>query len=221
MNHDLLLELPTLSRLCAISEQVIAAWHTHEPQLVDWPTTERLLDEIIAADPSGPRAPIWERLTRRLQLINAYQWHEEDRSRLCGADDSALGAVKRSIDASNRRRVQTIDALDTHLVEVIARAGVTSDQALLHSETPGSIIDRLTVLALKRYHLAEAAGVPAGTAAAMQARHAMVAEQFEDLAGCLVRLFAEISSGKVRLKLYRQVKIYRDETTGGLRDDLI
>ena len=228
-------DLPVLPRLRAICEQVIAAWHVQSPAPEDWPAVERLLAPPAGAGAAPGREPRWEALTRRLQWINTFQWHEEDRSRAHGAGDAVLGAVKRSIDASNRRRVQTIDALDAHLFELVAGAGLASDDAPLHSETPASIIDRLTVLALKRFHLAEdlAAFAPADAgrdvsaraadsdpAAAAESRLAMVHEQFEDLAGCLARLLDDIRAGRVRLKLYRQVKIYRDEATGRLRNDV-
>lgn len=208
------LALPDPARLRAIIDQVIAGWHTHEAQLVDWPAAERLLPFAPAGPPNA-----WEPLAWRLQLVNTYQWHEEDRSRAHDAGDAVLAAVKRSIDASNRRRVQTIDALDLHLVEVSVHLGTPSATAALNSETPGSIIDRLTVLALKRYHLAEAlAG--GGDAASLQPRLDTVTEQFDDLADCLARLLDDIAQGRVRLKLYRQVKVYADRSAGGLRSDL-
>jgi len=213
-DHGLNLDsLPQLPRLQEIIDRVIDAWHARERTLVDWETTERVL--------AGPTEPEWERLAWRLQLINAFQWHEEDRSRVHDANDAVLAAVKRSIDASNARRVQTIDALDVHLVDAAAMDAVPAPDALLHSETPGSIIDRLTVLALKRYHVAEAlaAGDPADRPA-MQARLATLDEQYADLASCLDRLFSDVRSGRVRLKLYRQVKVYRDPVSGRLRADV-
>lgn len=212
--------LPDLARLRAIIDEVIAAWHEHEPAIVDWPAAETLVACPLAADTAG-----WAPLVWRLQLVNTFQWHEEDRSRAHDAGDAVLAAVKRSIDASNRRRVQTIDALDAHLVAAASVLDVARPDAQLHSETPGSIIDRLTVLALKRFHLAEAleaarAADDAGTARAMQRRLATVSEQFGDLAGCLERLLADVTTGRVRLKLYRQVKVYRDAETGTLRSDV-
>jgi len=204
---------PELPRLQEIIARVIDAWHARERTLVDWEAAERALP--------GPAEPEWERLVWRLQLINTFQWHEEDRSRAHDAGDAVLAAVTRSIDASNRRRVVTIDQLDVHLVDAATVMGVTAPDAPLHSESPGSIIDRLTVLALKRYHVAEAlaAGDP-GDRPAMKARLDTLDEQSADLAGCLERLFAEVRAGRVRLKLYRQVKVYRDPATGRLRADV-
>ena len=205
--------LPDPDRLRAIITDVIDAWHAHEADLADWEAAERLL--------AGPEDPEWERLAWRLQLINTFQWHEEDRSRAHGAGDAVLAAVKRSIDASNRRRVQTIDALDVHLVHAATEAGVNAPGGVLHSETPGSIIDRLGVLGLKRYHVAEAvAACDPADRPAMQARLDTLEEQVSDLMDCLERLLADILAGRVRLKLYRQVKVYRDPATGRLRADV-
>lgn len=205
--------LPSLPRLRDLIATVIQTWHDQEDRCTDWDTTDGLI--------TGPATPEWERLAWRLQLINTFQWHEEDKSRAHGVGDETLGAVKRSIDASNRRRVQTIDELDVHLVTVATEAGVNPLDGALHSETPGSIIDRLTILALKRYHVAAAlAECEAADQPAMQARLDTMEEQFEDLAGCLDRLLGEILAGRVRLKLYRQVKVYRDPETGKLRADV-
>jgi hypothetical protein len=205
--------LPAVPRLRAIIDEVVGLWHAHEADLADWPAAERTLP--------APAEPRWEHLAWRLQLINTFQWHEEDRSRAHGAGDAVLAAVKRSIDASNRRRVQTIDALDVHLHEATTATITPAADAVLNSETPGSIIDRLTVLALKRYHVAEALAAAEGDdRPAMQARLDTIVEQFDDLAGCLERLLADLRAGRVRLKLYRQVKVYRDPATGQLRADV-
>ena len=208
--------LPQVPRLRAIIDQVITAWHACDPEPATWEAAGAALP-----GPEGSAVAEWERLAWRLQLVNTFQWHQEDRSRAHGAGDHVLAEVKRVIDASNRRRVQTIDALDVHLHQVAAAGAPTRDDAELHSETPGSIIDRLTVLALKRYHVAEAlATVTPADRPAMQARLDTVREQFDDLAGCLERLLARIAAGDVRLKLYRQVKVYVDPETGRLRADV-
>jgi hypothetical protein len=206
--------LPTLPRLHAIIAEVIATWHAREPELADWETAERLI--------AGPGTPEWERLAWRLQLVNTFQWHEEDRSRDHAADDTVLAAVKRSIDASNRRRVQTVDLLDDMIHDGLVRSGAVEPAAPLNSESPGSIIDRLTVLALKVHHVAEARdALPAGPERqAMQVRLDGLVEQRDDLGGCLDALLAGIRGGRVGLKLYRQVKVYRQADTGTLKADL-
>ena len=93
----------------------------------------------------------------------------------------------------------------------------------MNSESPGSIIDRLSVLALKTYHVNEACeALTAGSedAIAMQGRLDTLSEQYADLGVCLDNLLAGIDKGEIGLKLYRQVKLYVDPETGQMRADL-
>jgi hypothetical protein len=199
----------------AILTDVINRWHEQEESITDWPST---LESIPCGRPEG-----WAQTAERLQLINTFQWHEEDKSRDHGADDTILAATKRSIDASNRRRVQTIDALDDIIFTGLKEAGLLKDGAQLNSESPASIIDRLTVLALKIYHVDEAlaafraSGEEPGT---MQERLDTLTEQSRDLGACLNRILTGIRAGDMGLKLYRQVKVYRQPGTGKLVADL-
>lgn len=195
--------------------QVIIDWHAWEAHCGDW---ESRLATIALTQPDG-----WARTTELLQLINTFQWHEEDKSREHGAGDDILGAIKRSIDASNRRRVQTVDRLDDLIFTGLTDLGCLNAAAPLPSESPGSIIDRLSVLALKIHHVDEAlqALAPAtDDARAMRSRLDTLTEQYADLGACLDRLLRDIRSGTVGLKLYRQVKIYKDPETGRLVADL-
>ena len=138
------------------------------------------------------------------------------------ADDAVLAAVKRSIDASNARRVRTIEVFDVEVMGLLARADLPVAAAPLHSESPGSIVDRIGVLALKLYHIRAELSTAGGTAdeAALHGRLESIGEQMQDLSGCLDRLFREIAAGERRIKLYRQVKVYRDPATGRYRSGL-
>jgi hypothetical protein len=191
---------------------VIERWHAAETAIDGWATAQRV---IPPGQPAG-----WAALTEHLQLINTFQWHEEDRSREPDASDAVLAATKRSIDASNARRVSTVDALDSLVVAEFTDAGLIVPTAPLPSESPVSIIDRLTVLALKVYHLKEALNAArrgAGPTEDLQALHdrlRLLTDQHADLTECLDRLLADVRAGRVRLKLYRQVKIYRAPRTG-------
>jgi hypothetical protein len=194
---------------------VIEHWHAAEAGIDGW---EAATTAVPAKYPEG-----WAALTERLQLINTFQWHEEDRSRDSAADDALLGAVKRSIDASNARRVRTVDALDESIIGGLDDAGLIRTDAPLPSESPGSVIDRLTVLALKIYHVKEALGEArsgAGSREELQPiydRLRLLTEQHADLTECLDHLLADVRAGKARLKLYRQVKVYRDPASGEVR----
>ncbi len=206
---------PSFAAVDAILGEVIGRWHEHEDRIGDWAAAVATLP---CRHPEG-----WAMTVETLQLINTFQWHEEDRSRDHAADDRILASVKRSIDASNRRRVQTVDKLDDLVFTGLNELGALRPDAPLHSESPGSIIDRLTVLALKVYHVREAmTELEPGSAeaAAMQPRLDTLTEQSADLGACLDTLLADIRGGRHGLKLYRQVKVYRDPQTGKLLADL-
>lgn len=204
---------PTWADVAPILTEVIERWHAHEARIDGWDSATEVLPPN--------REPGWAAQVELLQLINTFQWHEEDKSRDVGADDTVQAAVKRSIDASNRRRVQAVDRLDDMIHAGLTAAGAVNPAAPLNSESPGSIIDRLTVLALKIHHVAEARDALAGDeAAAMDRRLAGLVEQRDDLGACLDALLAGIRAGRVGLKLYRQVKVYQEARTGALRADL-
>jgi hypothetical protein len=216
MSHDVDSLVPQdFAAIAEILTDVINRWHEQEDGVTDWDSARA---EIPLVRPEG-----WARTVERLQLINTFQWHEEDKSRDHGADDTLLARVKRSIDASNRRRVQTIDALDDLIYTGLNDAGLLKDGAPLNSESPASIIDRLTVLALKIYHVDEAlqayraGGEDPGS---MQERLDTLTEQSDDLGACLTRMIADIRAGRAGLKMYRQVKVYREPGTGRLVADL-
>jgi hypothetical protein len=194
---------------------IIAVWHERETGITDWQSC------LAAIDLPGPVG--WARTTEMLQMINTYQWHEEDKSREHGAGDALLGAIKRSIDVSNRRRVQTVDQLDDLIFTGFGQLGCIDPDAPLHSESPASIIDRLTVLALKLHHVNEAQAAlsdASAEAVAMAGRLATLREQYADLGDCLDRLLGGVRAGQVGLKLYRQVKLYKDPATGRMVADL-
>jgi hypothetical protein len=91
-------------------------------------------------------------------------------------------------------------------------AGEQRAEAPLHSETPGMMIDRLSILELKRFHTEEEVARAADEQHVQrnQERLAVLKEQREDLREALDALWAEVMSGKRRFKLYRQMKMYND-----------
>lgn len=136
-------------------------------------------------------------------------WHEEDKARAPGASDAEIARVKHAIDALNQRRNDLMEKIDRWLLERLEQ----NEDAPLHSETPGLMIDRLSVLALKIYHTHEEAGRASATEAHRQRnreRLTLLCEQRRDLAGCLDELWREVLSGERRFKLYRQMKMYND-----------
>jgi hypothetical protein len=137
-------------------------------------------------------------------------WHEEDKAREPGASDASIAQVKHNIDALNQTRNDLVESIDLALLEA---AGSQNPAAPLHSETPGLMIDRLSILALKIYHTAEEAHRASASEAHHQknfSRLALLQEQRADLAACLDTLWEEVLEGKRRFKLYRQMKMYND-----------
>ena len=137
-------------------------------------------------------------------------WHEEDKARDPLASDAEITVVKHAIDELNQRRNDLVEAMDDLLLkEVIGH----NDEAPLHSETPGMMLDRMSILALKIYHTREESVRPDATPehrARNTDRLKKLAEQRQDLAGCLDDLWREVQSGTRRFKLYRQLKMYND-----------
>jgi hypothetical protein len=136
-------------------------------------------------------------------------WHEEDKARVPGAPDSEIARVKRAIDVLNQRRNDLMEKVDVWLME----GQVQNGEAPLHSETPGLMIDRLSILALKIYHTREEAGRMSATEAHRlknAERLALLEVQRRDLVGCLDALWNEVMAGTRRFKLYRQMKMYND-----------
>ncbi len=140
-------------------------------------------------------------------------WHIEDEARRPAAPDAEIAAVKRGIDRANQLRNDLAEQLDEALLQHLASRGLPNSAAPLHSESPGLIIDRLSILALKIYHTREEAvraGAPKGHTQRNQARLDVLKEQRKDLAECLNCLWTETLAGKRRFKLYRQLKMYND-----------
>ncbi len=167
-----------------------------------------------AADaPQGEAEADWLRLVSGQHRANFELWHIEDEARVPGASDAELAAVKRRVDPTNQRRNDLAEGLDRALLGWLEPRGLPNPAAALHSETPGLMIDRLSILALKIYHTreeAERADAPPGHAERNRARLAILEEQRGDLAACLDALWGEILAGTRRFKLYRQLKMYND-----------
>lgn len=140
-------------------------------------------------------------------------WHVEDRARIPGATDAEIVSVKRAIDTINQRRNDLAEECDGLLLEALRGSQLPNPAAELHSESPGLMIDRLSILALKIFHTEEEIdrpNAPAGHAERNRERLATLTEQRDDLVGCLDRLWAEVVAGRRRFKIYRQLKMYND-----------
>jgi len=155
-------------------------------------------------------------LTCRQHQQNYRLWHQEDIARSRDVADAELAQVKRNIDRLNQQRNDLIEKLDECLIHELAATGVQQQpDARLNTETPGSVIDRLSILALRIYHMEEQARRAdadehhrARAAAKLEVLH----EQHADLSGTLRELLEDLFAGRKRLKVYRQFKMYNDPT---------
>jgi hypothetical protein len=152
-------------------------------------------------------------LLMRQHLANFLLWHEEDKAREPGASDAGIAQVKRSIDRLNQRRHDLTETLDSLLLDIARREGRWNVEAPLHSETPGMMADRLSILSLKIFHTQEELErreAPTGHRERNAGRLLVLEQQRRDLAACLEALWDDVLAGRRRFALYRQLKMYND-----------
>ncbi len=163
-------------------------------------------------DPSLPAASArsgFDQLVLDQHQANFDLWHCEDQARDPLASDHSIVLVKQQIDRLNQTRNDLAEQLDLALLALADQ----NQASPLHSESPGLIIDRLSILALKIYHTREQLDRSTPEHRMRnQARLMVLQEQRGDLAGCLDDLWADVLSGRRRFKLYRQLKMYNDPT---------
>jgi hypothetical protein len=147
---------------------------------------------------------------------NFQLWHEEDIARRTDVTDAQIAQVKRNIDGFNQRRNDWIERIDETLLEMLESQGVTApDTAPLNTETPGSAMDRLSIMSLRVFHMEEELARPDATEEHLvnvEPKRQRCVLQRADLSNSLQELLGDIFAGRKRLRVYRQMKMYNDPT---------
>nr|WP_297915825.1 DUF4254 domain-containing protein [uncultured Allomuricauda sp.] len=154
-----------------------------------------------------------EHLLYRKNWIDTVQWHYEDIIR-----DPSIAPVdaldlKRKIDASNQDRTDLVEYIDGYFLNKYQSVEVLHN-ATINTESPAWAIDRLSILALKIYHMEEEVNRDDATEehiAKCDEKLGVLLEQRKDLSIAIDQLLADIESGKKYMKVYKQMKMYNDD----------
>ena len=181
-------------QVTGLQDRCTAVWHHQAPAV-------------------SPSLTGFERTVAEQHLANFELWHAEDMARAPESSDHDLARIKRFIDHANQRRNDLAEQCDVFLLDFLSRQNLPATGAELHSESPGLILDRLSILSLKLFHTREEVDrpeAPQGHSERNLQRLQILVEQRDDLAGALDRLWQQVLDGQRRFKLYRQLKMYND-----------
>ncbi|WP_349352322.1 MULTISPECIES: DUF4254 domain-containing protein [unclassified Flagellimonas] len=154
-----------------------------------------------------------EHLLYRKNWIDTVQWHYEDIIRDPEIEPKAALELKRKIDASNQDRTDLVEYIDSYFLNKYQSVQV-KDNATINTESPAWAIDRLSILALKIYHMQEEVNRTDASAEHTQKcseKLAVLLEQRKDLSTAIDQLLADIEAGNKYMKVYKQMKMYNDE----------
>ena len=147
--------------------------------------------------------------------IDTVQWHFEDIIRDPDIDPAAALVLKRRIDRSNQDRTDLVERIDSYFLTRYKDVAVLP-QATINTESPAWAVDRLSILALKIYHMreqAERTDADADHVARCRQKLQVLLEQRKDLSTAIDQLLEDIEAGRKYMKVYKQMKMYNDEDT--------
>lgn len=173
-----------------------------------------LIDQVDAQLINPFLADTVEALLYQKCWVDTVQWHLEDLVRDPSIDPVEGLKLKRRIDHSNQLRTDLVEQIDDFLLTQFGAVQFGID-ARVNTESPAWAIDRLSILALKIYHMESEVNRKEATPAHQQrcaAKLSVLVEQQHDLSLSIDQLIESIKSGLVRMKVYRQMKMYNDVT---------
>lgn len=147
--------------------------------------------------------------------IDTVQWHFEDIIRDPQIDPAEALVLKRRIDKSNQDRTDLVEMIDSYFLDKYKGVEIKAD-ATINTESPAWAIDRLSILALKIYHMKEQANREDASAehiAKCTEKLNVLLEQQKDLSSAIDQLIADIEDGNKYMKVYKQMKMYNDPST--------
>jgi hypothetical protein len=147
--------------------------------------------------------------------IDTVQWHYEDIIRDPHINPVEALSLKRRIDQSNQDRTDLVEEIDSYFRHIYNNVAVLPD-ARLNTESPAWAVDRLSILALKIYHMQEQVDRQDASPehiAKCQGKLDILLEQQKDLSLAIDQLLDDIEAGRKYMKVYRQMKMYNDPAT--------
>lgn len=173
------------------------------------------IDQVDQAfeNPYHAKSQTIEHLLYRKCWIDTVQWHYEDLIRDPKINPDEALVLKRKIDASNQDRTDTVEYIDSYFLEKYKDVNPKAD-AKINTESPAWGIDRLSILALKIYHMNEEANRSDARQKhqmACKAKLNILLEQRKDLSKAIDQLLEDIEKGEKYMKVYKQMKMYNDD----------
>lgn len=169
-------------------------------------------DDVDAPMPEiYPKESIEGRLFLK-NWIDTVQWHLEDIIRDPHIDPVVALQIKRRIDKSNQDRTDLVEQIDSYFLDRYKDVAVLAD-AVINTESPAWAVDRLSILALKIYHMQQEVNRTDTTVEQVEKcrmKLAVLTEQQKDLSEAIEQLLEDIASGRRYMKVYRQMKMYND-----------
>lgn len=186
------------------------AWSIFNRSIEDYHIT----DDVDAVKPNHYENNSLEQILYDKNWIDTVQWHLEDIIRDENIDPVKALEIKRRIDASNQKRTDLVEFIDSWFLNKYKNTTPNAD-AKINTETPAWAVDRLSILALKVYHMdleANRASASDEHREKCQMKLNTLLEQKKDLSSAINQLLNDIENGLIKIKTYKQMKMYNDET---------